>query len=435
VVALAQAPVIDFAAPAQPKPGLWGSNLWWTDQDAALWQSRWSELSLNTVRVFVPQVVVEPVNDNDEPAVINPAGFLFDTPIADPALDGRTLTLRKELQAVKASGATVILYVPYLAPWLSRAPNYTSYTSPMPPADLAEYRELVTAILRLAVKDIGIPAGRVMWEATNEPDLQCGQDADAPCFWVDHRAQDIADVVRVTHEAIVSIDPRIRLVGLAECCGTGNVRELMTRPEGALVDALSYHYYSRDGYDAGIPLGRMNELRGYGKPLLLDEYGTYDYAGDSYDNAMWHSWLLGVLWRNNIAPVQYPVSEYAPLPETYSDMGLFEDWRAGWKQKPVYWVYRNFYNNVASKQLIYAASIGQMDGLAVRGSRYLVFWITNRGDAMTLPLSVIHLPVSGNLRLLVTDNIRKTATARMINPTGFSVTVPSRSSMTYTLSW
>lgn len=89
-----EAIVVDHSSVVSQSPPGYGTNVWWTDQDAALWTERWDELGLTLARVPVPHALMEPVNDNDDLAVINLDGFLPDTPIGLSDVMTCTLTYR-----------------------------------------------------------------------------------------------------------------------------------------------------------------------------------------------------------------------------------------------------------------------------------------------------------------------------------------------------
>ncbi|MCP4537259.1 MAG: hypothetical protein GY832_08935 [Chloroflexi bacterium] len=450
----------DFDMVISTAPPAYGTNVWWTDSDAALWTARWAELGSSRVRLFVSHSVVEPENDNANPAVVDWSGFLFDTPISVPVVTTRTFTYNSWFDALRGQpDLDILIHFSYLAPWLTDNSPHSPLqipipAAPYPPNDLAEYREFVEATLRYLVDTVGFPAERIAIEAMNEPDLGCGVDAVTPCFWQNWTMADIADVVRVTHEAIQAVDTDITLVGLAECCGTSVVRDLLDNyTEGGYLEELSYHYYA-SGYNLDTALNRAAALAPYGLPIYLDEYGSRNYLSNGIDGALWHSWALATLWKAGIAPVQYPISEWMFLGEPYNSMGLFADWRGDWVREPSYWVHANFFHTVGGGDVISHTAPSGVDALAVRrvvtGGVQAAFWVVNRGDAALADQSfVLYNFPQQEATLHVYDNLtgaEPVLTATVSGspflknghsdgtPLVFTATLPARSSRAFVLS-
>jgi hypothetical protein len=437
----------DFDAVVAPPLSAYGTNIWWTDEEATLWASRWAELGPSLVRVPIFPSIVEPVNDNDDPDVIDWDGFLLDTPISVPSIN-RTATYRAWFLALRDQPTLdILIYFPYLAPWLSDnspQPGPSFDIAPYPPNDLAEYREFVKAVLYYLVETLDFPPERIMVEAMNEPDLRCGVDPVVPCFWENWTMDDIAAVVRVTHEATLSVNAEIPLVGLAECCGVTVVRDLLDDyPEGAYLDGLSYHYYSPSGFDLSAALSRASALSPYGRPIYLDEYGSRQYLSDGVNGALWHSWSLTKLWEAGIAPLQFPISEFPLEGEPYSSMGLFKDWRGDWARKPAYWVHANFFAHLGSTELISCTTPLQVDAIVGRrvvaeGESQVAFWITNRTDVelSSQQFTVKNFPAH-QATLHVYDNLAGVAPVLTETITGaplvFAADLPARSSRTFVL--
>ncbi|MDD3828399.1 MAG: hypothetical protein PHY79_20740 [Anaerolineae bacterium] len=438
--------VVDYAAVEGP-PLAHGTNVWWTEEDAEMWTARWAELSPSHVRVPVFHAILEPQNDNNDPNETDWSGFLFETPIVVAGEPARSLTYKGWFEALRSMpDVNVVLYFPYLAPWLSKNDPIAGFpipAAPHPPNDLAEYREFVTAILRYLVESIGLPATRITVEVTNEPDLLCGVDPATACFWEDWTMDDIAGVVQATYEAVRNVDEDIELVGLAECQGTGVVRELMDNyPQGRYLDGLSFHYYSPSGFKLNPVLGRARELAPYGRPLYLDEYGSRQFLSEGKDGALWHSWALVTLWNAGIAPLQYPISEYPLIGEPYNSMGLFENWLGEWSRKPSYWVFANFFRHMGHDERLACTAPSDMDILAARrvpGQEVQVaFWVVNRGDS---PLVDRTFAVSGfpgqEATLFVYDNLASLAPVLSMSAAGsplvFTATLPARSSYTFVI--
>jgi len=440
--------VADFEAIVAPPPPAYGTNLWWTDDEAELWASRWTELGPSMVRVPVFHAIVEPMNDNDDPNAINWDGFLLDTPISVPGI-GRTVTYGTWFQALRDQPAVnILIYFPYLAPWLTDNPPHPGLPfdlAPHPPNDLAEYREFVQAVLRYLVETLGFPPERIAVEAMNEPDLQCYADPVVACFWRDWIMDDIVAVTHVTHEAIESVNAEIPLLGLAECCGVAIVRDLLDNyPEGAYLDGLSYHYYSHSGFNLETALSRAAALSSYDRPIYLDEYGSQQYRSEGVDGALWHSWALTTLWEAGIAPLQYPITDWPLLGEPFGSMGLFKDWREDWVRKPAYWIYANSFAHLGAADLISYTAPSQVDTVvgrrATAGSKVrVVFWLTNRAEVelSDQQFAIYNFPTD-QATLYVYDNLAGPEPVLTETATGLPMTfvadLPARSSRTFVLS-
>ena len=50
--------VADFDVVVSAAPPAYGTNVWWTDEDADLWTARWAVLRPSRVRLFVSHSVV-----------------------------------------------------------------------------------------------------------------------------------------------------------------------------------------------------------------------------------------------------------------------------------------------------------------------------------------------------------------------------------------
>lgn len=381
--------VVDFQAEGIAAPVEFGSNSWWSDQDADLWQARHAQLGVRAMRIPAAQSLFEPVNDDDDPTHINPDGFLFRAPIP---WFGRTLTLEKWLLSLKAQNITLMLHVPYLAPWLSRHPG-DALSSPYPPADLAEYEEYIRALLAFVVDDLGYDPAKVILEPVNEPDLECGQDASVSCFWRDWQEGDLLAVLRSAQLAAQEVDPAIRLVGVSECCGTQWAERLASDPETRdLLDGYSYHKYVQ-GYDYQDLIARGQRLLAYGKPVYINEYGSTQFWSDGLDGALWHARLLPKMFAAGIDPLQYPLSEFPGMHAGYNHLGLFQDWNHDFTIKPAYWVYTHFYRLFGGGTILAHQEIGGAELLAVKnsggGENWAAVWIVTGGPEMLAPVTLV----------------------------------------------
>ncbi len=384
----AGAMVLDLQAAGTAAPDEYGSNSWWSDQDAELWQARHAQLGVRVMRIPAAQSLFEPVNDDDDPTHINPDGFLFRAPIP---WFGRTLTLEKWLLSLKAQDITLMLHVPYLASWLSRHPA-DALSSPYPPADLAEYQEYIYALLAFVVDDLGYDPAKVILEPVNEPDLGCGQDANVSCFWRDWQESDLLAVLQSARRAAEEVDPAIRLVGVSECCGTQWTERLATNPETRdLLDGYSYHKYVQ-GYDYQDLIARGQRLLAYGKPVYINEYGSTQFWSDGIDGALWHARLLPKVFAAGINPLQYPVAEFPGMHAGYNNLGLFQDWDGDFQIKPAYWVYTHFYRLFGGGTILAHQEIGGAEVLAVKnsggGEDWAAVWIVTGGPEMLAPVTL-----------------------------------------------
>jgi hypothetical protein len=334
--------VVDCAAPLANGPIAYGTNGWWTDQDADLWRSRYADLGPKIVRLPLMHEFLEPVNDDDDPNHVCWESFWFDKPIP---WFGRTITYRRWFETLRDLDVTLMLHVPYLAGWLSANGDLGPYST-YPPQSVEEYREFVQAGLIFLVDGVDYPPERIILEPVNEPDLRCGQDPAVPCFWSDWTMDDLVAVVRAARQAADAVDPAIRLVGLSTCCGDELVARLMRDYDGAtLLDGLTYHRYER-GFDQGQAVQLGQRLAGWGLPVYINEYGSPKYWSDGKEGALWHAAALAQIWPAGIAPIQFAMSEFPGMHEGYNRLGLFADWERDWEPKPAYAVYVGFFHHL-----------------------------------------------------------------------------------------
>lgn len=374
--ALAEADVtVDYDQVIGFSPAEFGTNVWWTDEDADLWTARYQELHPNLVRLPVLHEFVEPVNDNPNPHEINWDGFLFDESIQ---WWDRSVTYRRWFEALREADVTVMLTIPYLAGWLS-ANGDEGIESTFPPADWDEYDEFVKAILVYLTEVVSFPPHRIILEPMSEPDLGCGQDPAVHCLWQHWDFDDLVKVVQIADRAAADIDPHIRVIGLTECCSTELTQKLMDEYDGQkYLDGLSYHRYVYS-FDFGDGIARGKRLEKYGLPVYLNEFGNTKYWSNGVEGALWHSAILPQVWAAGTNPVQFPISEWPGMHQGYNQLGLFADWTGDWAVKPAYWVYTNFYNHLGGTELLSNTAPSGMVVLAGRrtDSEMLIVWLTN----------------------------------------------------------
>jgi hypothetical protein len=372
--------IINFAEPIDSSPSDFGVNGWWTDEDALTWQERYRELAPEVVRVPIFHAILEPQNDDSDPGHVNASGFAFNTPY--PLTDNRHITYRKWFQALQQNGATILIYIPYVAPWLSKTDSSSVLEAPYPPKDITEYQEFIEVTLSYLMDDVGFPPERIILEPVNEPDLACGSDPAVACFWRDWQIEDLSVVFEAASASIMSIDPGIRMAGPALCCNVDILHQLMENHHAAgYLDVLTFHSYIKGGFDLSSTFAFADQLRKYNKPIFLDEYGSTTYWSNGEKGALWHSAALSEIWKANLSPIQFSMAEMPGMHEGYNELGLFKNWEAGWLQKPSYWVYANFFNNFHGAELVKMSSPEGMPGIAGRTGRMddqrLAIWLTN----------------------------------------------------------
>jgi hypothetical protein len=441
---------VDYATAVGDSPSAHGTNSFGTDGDEAMWIARWQETGtgVGVIRIQLPQFFIEPANDNADPDTIAWEGFYFDTAIPLPPDFTKSITFANVFNAMKQAGVTVQINPVYLGPWLTANPIPDPFMGfpgeafcTYPPNDLDEYEEYVEAVLTYLVETIEYPPERIMLDVINEPDLGCGADPVVPCFWDDWVMGDVVAVVQRSHAAIQTVDSRIRMVGLAECCGTSIVRDLMDNYNGAqYLSGLTYHRYVSSDFGSGIARG--NALKPYGLPVYCNEYGSVSYLSDGVDGALWHAYALPLMWENEICPLQFPFSESPYSSDPYNSMGLMYDWTLGWARKPAYWVYANFYGNFPGKELVSISADAGLNVLAGRGTSgggaELALWISNPTETSYTDTSftIQNFPAT-DADVLVFDNLAGNAPVDSFqvsgNPLAFSYSIPSKSSLTFAI--
>jgi hypothetical protein len=439
---------VDYEDVVGSPPSAHGTNSAATDQDLALWMSRWQQAGIQVIRIQLPQYFLEPVNDNADPEDTAWGNFLFETPIPIPPDFTRTITFANVFNAMKEAGVEIQLNPVYVAGWLSANPIPDPYMgfpgeafATYPPNDLDEYEEYIRAVLHYLVNDVEYPPERIMLDVINEPDLGCGADPVVPCFWDDWDMSDIVAVVARSHAAILDVDDRIRMVGLAECCGTGIVQDLMDNYNGdQYLSGLTYHRYVSSDFSSGITRGVG--LQSYGLPVYCNEYGSTSYRSDGVNGALWHAYALPLMWKNGISPLQFPFAENPYSSDPYNSMGLMFDWTQAWTRKPAYWVYANFYRRFPGKELVSVDADAGLDALAARstggGDPEFSLWISN-WSGTSYPnhaFSIANYP-DDEAFVRVFDNLSGTSPVAVIpvsgSPLTFTYTIPSGSSFTFAL--
>ncbi len=441
---------VDYSNIVGSSPDEYGTNGFATNEDITMWTSRWNETGIKVIRVQLPQYFVEPLNDDADPNTVTWSNFLFETAIPIPPDYTKTVTLANTFTAMKNAGITIQLNPVYLAPWLTSnsvpppfqgfpGAAYCSY----PPNDLDEYQEYIYAVLYYLVNVIEYPPERIMLDVINEPDLGCGADPSVPCFWDNHTMVDVAEVIYRSDDAIQAVDSRIRMVGLAECCGSSYTTNFMNNYNGAdYLSGLTYHRYVSSDFSSGISRG--NTLKAFGLPVYCNEYGSFTYLSDGIPGAIWHAYALPLMWQNEIAPLQFPYSETAYNSAPYNSMGLMYDWTwpVPWERKPAYWVYANFYGNFGGKDLVSINADSGLNVLAGKAqsamSTELTLWISNSSATNFTNLGfTIQNHSTTEAQVQVLDNLTGTTSVDTFqisgNPMTFTYSIPSGASYTFRL--
>lgn len=437
---------VDYATVVGQPPSAHGTNSFSTVEDQALFVSRWQEMSIEVIRVQIPQFFLEPVNDDADPETLAWENFLFDTAIPIPPDFTRSVNFASTFAAMRDAGVTLQLNPVYLSGWLSSNPIPDPYMgfpgeafSTYPPNDLDEYQEYIYALLYYLVNVIEYPPERIMLDVINEPDLGCGADPVVPCFWDNWDMADVVSVVQRSDAALQAVDSRIRMLGLAECCGTSIVRDLMDNYGGAsYLKGLTYHRYVSSDFSSGIARGLA--LQPYGLPVYCNEYGSSSYRSDGADGALWHAYALPLLWENQICPMQFPFSENPYSSDPYNSMGLMLDWTGGWVRKPAYWVYANFYGNFPGKELVSVVADAGLDVLAGRSpspeAAELALWVSNWSGSSysTNSVTIENFPAALAL-VLVYDSLSGTDPIATITAAGspltFEYSLPANSAFVF----
>ena len=398
--------IVDFGSPLGQPPDTFGVNGWWTDEDAQIWQQRYAELNPRVVRLPLIHAVVEPENDNDNPEASDSARFYFDTPF--PVDGERHITYAKWFAALREADFTVMVFIPYLAPWLSRATDSSPLAAPYPPNDLAEYQELIRVLLTYLVEEIGFSPEKIILEPVNEPDLNCGADPAVSCFWQNWQVEDLAAVLESASQAAEAVDPRIRVAGPTLCCRMNYLDRLVEQYRADdYLDILTFHDYEEGPFNPQPTLRIAGRMQNYGKPVYLDEYGSKNYWSNGEKGALWHAAMLSEFWKANLPPIQFSMAEMPWMHEGYNELGLFSSWEEAWQVKPAYWVYVNFFNNLPERGLVSISTPPEMPGVAARGDdQSLAVWLTNGAyqKAGEITLRVENWP-SPHAQVQVLDNL------------------------------
>jgi hypothetical protein len=395
---------IDFENELSLSPEYFGTNGWWTDQDAKILRLRYEELGANIVRLPIIQGIIEPSNDNNDPNRIEWDGFNFEKPY--PFFD-KTLTYKKWFECLRDLNIKIMIYFPYIAGWLSKNGDRKLFST-YPPKSYDEYEEFIHAVLHYLVIKLNYPAEDIILEPINEPDLRCGQDQFVRCFWAAWQMEDIVRIFRSSCEARNRVNRKISIVGLSECCGVSLTKKFLDYHKGGeYIDALSYHSYVKYNFENGIDRGNM--LKEYKKPVFINEYGNRLFWSNGVDGALWHSYALTLLWKHSINPIQFPISEFRGNGNDYRELGLFKDWTEEWEIKPAFWVYRNFYRYLTNGIVVWTKTELPLEVLAVKSNNFhnrLIVCITNLEERnyKNIKIVISNLPYE-NARVDVNNNL------------------------------
>jgi len=439
---------VDWSDAVGPTPRYYGVESVWVDQDAELFIERYRMLGANTVRVQVAQLVLEPVNDNDDPE-----SCVIDWNQTHPMdqANGKTITYGSMFSQLASEFPEMHFQVNIwlAASWNADKPNgYLGIGGTFPPRDYAEHREFVGGLARWLVDDCGIDPLRLAFSFVNEPNSQH--------FFTGSQA----DLVRLAAETRIALDvvsPGIQMLGLDEVNSTAWTEAFYPQRPSDCCDGWTFHVYERGTETVwnGLRTG-ISRLSSYG-PVWVTEFadtnnGSPDAGMDfsTRQAAIGYADLLARLWHSDIEGVIH-----FRLADTYVDAlggwaghGLFADWRgaksngASYAIYPSFWVFSNMYNYLTEGQIVRSTAPPELRVVAVRPneptSRCLVLWITNTGStAYRASLQITGFPTL-EARMEKLDNLAGPLPieTRLVagSPLTIDVWVPAQSSYTILLS-
>ena len=368
--------IINFEKEISQSPPFYGTNGWWTDQDAEIWKTRYAELNVNIVRLPVLQFILEPQNDNADPNTINWEKFGFDKPYE---ISGKSLTYHEWFSTLKELDMTIMLYIPYLANWLSKSPVENQMMSPYPPNNIEEYEEFIRALLVYLVDEINYPQDKIILEPINEADLLCGSDPAVSCFWENWSEEELLEVIQTAEDQAKSISDKIKIAGISTCCQHELLNLILEKnPNLINLDYLTFHYYENSD-NFFLQKLNMNEFSNKGLPVIFNEYGNSAFWSNGKEAGIWHSLFLAKLWKEGISPIQYHIAEWPIMHDGYNELGLFKNWLEDWKIKPSYWVYVNFYSHLKDNILIESSFPENSYGIAGKNEdlKQITVWVIN----------------------------------------------------------
>lgn len=430
-------------------PTWYGVEYSWVDQDRDLFLERYRLLSPNLLRVQISQEYFEPANDNADP---NLAQFDFDhLTVPLDSQEGKTITFRDMFASLAKEFPDMHFHLNIwlAARWNAANPEgYLGLGGAFPPLNYAEHAEFVRELARWLVESCGIAPQRLSFSFTNEPNLKP--------FFTGSQAE-LVRIAAETRRALDQVSPHIRMDGLDEVHGTALTETFYPLRPAGCCGRWTFHAYEREVDALWSALQRrLERLSAFG-PVWVTEFadtanGSLDAEMDfsTHEAALGFAVLLGRLWSSGIDGIVHfrladSYLQGQPL-EGWAGHGLFADWR-GTKSKdgepyglyPAFWVFANFYNEMAGGQVIPTTN---PDGLVAAASRHsnrspacLVLWLTNPGAAAyTATLQIVNFP-SPQAELLILDNLsgREPIETRLVAgaPLAFQINMPPHS--TYTL--
>lgn len=368
---------VDYQARREAYPQVFGSQIWWTDQDSLTYVAAWRDLGINTVRVGLMQEMIEPQNDDADPGHCRWENFYFDRAIPLGITSEKTITLSKLFQAIRDAGLNVIVVNFYLAAWNSKVDR--GARSPFPPRDLAEHQEFLHTFLSWLVNQIHFPPNRILLEPMNEPDFP------GLGFWENGSLTEIAGVAWVAHQAAAAVDARIRVIGPSETMSTTITESLMREFDAArYLDGLAFHYY---GVNFEPVFDRVNTLRTFGLPLYLTEYGNLDDSNQELAATLWHSRILAEIWQRtpDLQPIQFTLTSYPTGldEENIFNLALQLDWRYQWERRPAFLIYQHFWRMFQGTRRVNSQTSADLSLIAARkmpdaSPAALSLWLTNQ---------------------------------------------------------
>lgn len=438
-------------------PDYYGVEYTWVDQDRDLFLERYRLLKPNLLRVQITQEYIEPANDNADPQ-LSQINFNLTLPLDTQS--GKTLTHRDLFTSLGAEFPEMHFHLNIwlAARWNAANPDgYLGLGGAFPPLNSAEHGEFVRELARWLVETCEIAPDRLSFSFVNEPNLKS--------FFTGNQA-DLITMAQVTRAALDQVSPQIQMMGLDEVHGAGWTDSFYPNRPAGCCDAWTYHAYERGiGSLWSAMQTRAGHLSTYG-PVWVTEFA--DTANGSPDAGMNFSTpqaalgfarVLGRLWSSGIDGLVH-----FRLSDTYTDMeplngwaghGLFADWR-GTKSNgkpyaiyPAFWVFANFYNEMAGGQVSGVAAPPDLEVAAARHQEpqhpCLVLWVTNpTQNAYSTQVEVTNFPLP-EASVEILDNLAGNApiggqtsgmvTSQIANRFAHSINLQLPANSSYTVKW
>ena len=211
----------------------------------------------------------EESNDNDDPRVMNWAGF---TPEQLFASQNRRYAGRELVEKVREEGMEPVLLLAYNLPWLSPNGDVTQA-----PAEAAEWAEFASAALRAVNGDPGSPdyEPRVRYvEVWNEPDTEL--------YWKGS-ADDYYELFRAVADRLAEDHPDVQVGGPSALNYTSPWALDFIRSAGDALDYYVYHSYNEEPRALIERIEQVDafirETTGRRIPIMITESDHFGLAG------------------------------------------------------------------------------------------------------------------------------------------------------------